>query len=165
MFESGESPSMIGPDLIGHRLAALDPRFALAGMQYSRIAKSLTPSINQKLFGIAARLAQQEQRNPSVSILQLQTRVKTAVLSSFQSDVLRSTSGTTAGLDIDELAMIVMMGVGSDMDNDLRDIMGNVRAMTASNARIRAMTAEAQGQQSLLRDAVASCSTKLIRHK
>jgi hypothetical protein len=125
------APCVVNPSLIAHRLAVKDPRLALAGQLYARIARKLTPSINQKLVGIGEQLALQERLNPSVSSLQLQSRARTAVSSAIQTGIL--------GADPDELALavLVILMLVDDGDNDLQQQMANAYAMMQVKQTLR----------------------------
>ncbi len=158
---------MIDPGSIAHKLAARDPRLTQAGLQYSRIVKTLTPNINQTLIRLAKQLVLQEQRNPSSSVLQLQTRAIAAV-----SSALKGGAGIPPGADIEELAFIVLMNATNDMDNDLQEIMNEVQAQTQAKNFLRSQmqivsqdVANNSVGTNRFRDALVASAAKLVRHR
>jgi hypothetical protein len=164
---------VINPHVFAHKVAVPDPLLTHARLQYARIVKKLNPGVARQLHLLAQQLILQEQRKPSVSSLQLQTRATTAV-SSAQSGVLKGLSGSPSGVDIEELAFIVLMNATNDQDDDLRGIMNEVQAQTAAKQFLRqqmqivnadvANNAASQGQRSAFRFALAGLAAKIIKH-
>jgi hypothetical protein len=128
------------PVLFGHAFSLKYPGFPQAGHRFVKIAAKINPSSRRKLVGIAQQLILQERLSPSISSLQLLSRVQAAVSSAVQNGI--SLCSLNAGGDIAAIAFIVLMMALDDANLDLQSIMAQVKAQTAAKEAIRSILNE-----------------------
>jgi hypothetical protein len=163
-------PFLLNTSVIAHRLAVQDPCLALVEQLYARMARILTPTMNDKLVGIGQQLVLQEWLNPSLSSLQLQSRVRAAVSSALKTGILMNVSWVFDGEDVAIMAVIIILMMVEDGNQDLQQAMMQAEAMMQVKQAIRNLLnsveqaeATAQCQSSLFREALVSLARTIWR--
>ena len=126
----------LNPLLTAQKLALKYPHLRQAGHLYASIARKLTPSNMQGLVGFAQQLAFQERLRPSVSSLQLRSRVKAAVSSALPTGSPVGTSDSL-GSDMAEAAVLVILMMVQDGDEDLQKQMAEAQAQMQAKQALR----------------------------
>ena len=126
----------LNPLLTAQKLALKYPHLRQAGHLYASIARKLTPSNMRGLVGFAQQLAFQERLRPSVSSLQLRSRVKAAVSSALPTGSPVGTSDSL-GSDIAEAAVLVILMMVQDGDEDLQKQMAEAQAQMQAKQALR----------------------------
>jgi hypothetical protein len=136
---SSQSPASLiafHPVLLCHAFSLKYPDLLRAGFRYIKIVGKLKPSGLRKLIGISQQLLLQERLNPSFSSLQLLSRVQAAV----------SSAGVYfspyAGGDVAEMAVIIILMMVQDGDQDLQEQMLEAQAQMAAKQALRTLINE-----------------------
>ncbi len=133
---STQSPASLiafHPVLLCHAFSLKYPDLLQAGFRYVKIAGKLKPSSLRKLIGISQKLLLQERLNPSFSSRQLLSRVQAAVSSA------GSFLSPYAGGDVAEMAVVVILMMVQDSDQDLQEQMLEAEAQMAAKQALRAI--------------------------
>ncbi len=134
-MSSQSTTNLIGfhPVLLCNAFSLKYPDLLQAGFRYVKIAGKLNPSSLRKLIGISQLLLLQERLNPSLASQQLLSRVQTAV----------SSAGVYfspyAGGDVAEMAVIIILMMVQDSDQDLQEQMLEAQAQMAAKQALRAI--------------------------
>jgi hypothetical protein len=147
--------SALNPGLNAQRFAWKYPSLVRVGRLYSGVAGKLTPNENQELVRIALRLIFEERLNSSVSSLQLSSRIKGALSAAngistvsgygaaygasngTKNGAPNSQPGTLGGAA--EAAVLVIMMMVQDGDQDLQAKMLEAEAQMAAKQALRAL--------------------------
>lgn len=130
------------PVLLGQAVSLMYPDLPQAAHRFVKIAARLDPSSRRKLVGIAQQLILQERQRPSISSLQLLSRVQAAVSSAVKGGGYLFP--LNVGGDIAAMAFVILMMATNDADKDLQAIMDQVKAETAAKEAVRTLLAEVQ---------------------
>ncbi len=125
------------PVLLGHAFSLKYPDLPGAGHRYATIAGTLNPSSHRKLVGIARQLVLQERLSPSLSSLQLLSRVQAAVSSAVQGGTYLC--DLSSGGDVAAMAVIIILMMVQDSDQDLQSQMLQAQAQMAAKQALRAL--------------------------
>jgi hypothetical protein len=129
----------LNPTLLSERFAQRFPDIPGFGASVAIIARKLTPMSYRLLGEMAHQLVIRERRRPSVSAGQLLAVIRGAVLSANQAGAVSMAKFASLGSNAAELAVIIILMMIEDGDQDLNQKMAEAQAQMAAKQALRAL--------------------------